>query len=225
MKRAQITSSYLTEALSERSESARENPIGVGFSFSLLSADIFSCIIQARGVTNPPVGVRAYQRSRSSFAHLPWEGIYPSGLYTAIVHNGPLRTRIQDHLDESEELKAHVRRAQELLSGWLVTLYHLMLVVAWNALVCALLTSFTGGFTVPFKESTIRHLADLYKRHIRARISWIPCTAWIKQAMSLGYITSLSLINLTSRQALGRGLVSPHLVHDSEICPRGKFEA
>jgi hypothetical protein len=58
-----------------------------------------------------------------------------------IAHNSPLRTRIQGHLDELEEFKAHVRRARPLLSGWLVTLYHLILVVVWNALVCAFLTS------------------------------------------------------------------------------------
>ena len=34
----------------------------------------------------------------------------------------------------------------------------------------------------------------------------------------------LSLINLICRQALGCGLVLPHLARDSEICPRGKFE-
>jgi hypothetical protein len=138
MRRAQISPPYLTEALSERGESAPENPIGVGL--PLLSADIPSCIIQAGDVTNPPAGVRTYHRSRSSFTYLPWDGINPPGLYTAIVHNGPLRTRIQDHLDELEEFNAHVRRAQELLFGWLVTLYRLMLVVTWNALVCAFLT-------------------------------------------------------------------------------------
>jgi hypothetical protein len=143
IKRAQmvtIVTPYLPEALSE---SARVNRIGVGF--PLLSADDPSCIIQARGgVTKPLAEVRNYHRSKSSFTPLPWEGIYPPGLYTAIVHNGPLRTRIQDHLDELEEFKANVRqvrRAQELLFGWLVTLYHLMLVVAWYALVRAFLTS------------------------------------------------------------------------------------
>jgi hypothetical protein len=81
-----------------------------------------------------------------------------------------------------------------------------------------------ADFTVPFKESTINRLVDLYKRDIRARISWIPCIGWIKQAMSLGYITSLSLIDLISRQTPGRGLVSSHLAHDSEIRPRSRFE-
>lgn len=58
------------------------------------------------------------------------------------MHNGPLRTRIQDHLVEIEEFKAHLQRARDLFLGWIVTLYPLLiLVVAWNALVCAFLTS------------------------------------------------------------------------------------
>jgi hypothetical protein len=89
----------------------------------------------------PPAGVENDYRSKSSFTPLPWEEIHPPGLYTVIAHNGPLRTRIQGHLEEFEESKAHVRRARFLLSGLLVTLYHLMLVVVWNALVCAFLTS------------------------------------------------------------------------------------
>jgi hypothetical protein len=89
--------------------------------------------------------VENYYRSKSSFIPLPWEEIYPPGLYTVIAHNGPLRTRIEGHLGESEEFKVHVRRAQLLLPGWLVTLYHLILVVVWNALVCAFLTSLAQG--------------------------------------------------------------------------------
>src|SRR6266699_2018998 len=126
MKRAQIAtivSPYLPdmESLNERSESARANPIGVGF--SLLSADIRSFIVQAKVEVKPPAEVENDYRSKSSFTPLPWEEIYPPGLYTVIAHNGPLRSRIQGHLDESEEFKAHVRRAQLLISGWLVTLY------------------------------------------------------------------------------------------------------
>jgi hypothetical protein len=109
--------------------------------FSLLLADIRSCIVQAKVVVNPPAEVENNYRSKSSFTPLPWGEIYPSGLYTVIAHNGLLRTRIQGHLDELEEFKALVRRTQLLLSGWLVTLYHLMLVVVWNALVCAFLVS------------------------------------------------------------------------------------
>jgi hypothetical protein len=138
-KIATVVSPYLAKASSERSKSARANPIGVGI--SLLSIDIPSSIIQTRGVTRPSAEVQNGYRSNSSFTPLPREGIYPPGLYTAIVHNGPLRTRIQDHLDEIEEFKAHTRCAQELIFGWLVTLYYLVLVVAWNALVCAFLTS------------------------------------------------------------------------------------
>jgi hypothetical protein len=156
-KIATVVSPYLAKASSERSKSARANPIGT------------------RGVTRPSAEVQNGYRSNSSFTPLPREGIYPPGLYTAIVHNGPLRTRIQDHLDEIEEFKAHTRCAQELIFGWLVTLYYLVLVVAWNAL-----------------ESTAHRLVGLYKCHVRARISLIPCTAWIKQAMSLGCITSLA---------------------------------
>lgn len=109
--------------------------------FSLLSADIRSCIVQTKVEVKPPAEVENDYRSKSSFTLLPWEEIYPPGLYTFIAHNGPLRARIQGHLDELEEYKAYVRRAQSVLSGWLVTLYHLMLVVVWNALVCAFLTS------------------------------------------------------------------------------------
>lgn len=80
-------------------------------------------------------------RSKSSFTPLPWEDIYSPGLYTVIAHNGSLRTGIQGHLDELEEFKARVRRAQFLVSGWLVGLCHLMLLVVWDALVCAFLAS------------------------------------------------------------------------------------
>ncbi|KAH9989485.1 hypothetical protein BJV77DRAFT_686196 [Russula vinacea] len=115
-KIATVISPYLSEALSEDSRSALANHIG------------------ARDVTRPPAEVQNGYRSNSSFTPLPWESVNPPGPYTAIVHNGPLRTRIQDHLDELEELKAHTRCARELFFGWLVTLYYLMLVVAWNTL-------------------------------------------------------------------------------------------
>jgi hypothetical protein len=90
-----------------------------------------------------------------------------------IAHNGPLRTRIEGHLDGLEEFKAHVQRAQFLLSGWLVTLYHLMLVVVWNALVYAVLTVIRAKFTALLKESTAHRLIDLYGRDIRAGISYL----------------------------------------------------
>ena len=144
IKRAQIAtivSPYFPdmESLNERGESAHANPIGVGF--SLLSVDIRSCIVQTKVEVKPPAEVENDYRSKSSFTPLPWEEIYPTGLYTVIAHNGPLRTRIQGRLDELDEFKAHVRRTQLLFFGWLVTLYHLMLVVVWNALVCAFRTS------------------------------------------------------------------------------------
>jgi len=147
-KIATVVTPHLSDALSDRSRSTSANPIG------------------ARGLTRPSAEVQNGYRSDSSFTPLPCEGINPPGLYTAIVHNGPLRTRIQDHLDELGDFKAHTRCARELFFGWLVTLYYLMLVVAWNTL-----------------ESTTHRLVGLYRRHVRARISWIPCIAWIKQAM------------------------------------------
>jgi hypothetical protein len=60
MKRAQIAtivSPYLPdmESLNERSESAHANPIDVGF--SLLSADIRSCIVQTKVEVKPPAEV------------------------------------------------------------------------------------------------------------------------------------------------------------------------
>jgi hypothetical protein len=141
-KFATVVTPHLSDALSDRSRSTSANPIGMGI--SLLLVDIpssSSCIIQARGLTRPSAEVQNGCRSNSSFTPLPCEGIYPPGLYTTIVHNGPLRTRIQDHLDELGDFKAHTRCARELFFGWLVTLYYLMLVVAWNTLVCAFLTS------------------------------------------------------------------------------------
>ena len=101
-----------------------------------------------------------------------------------IAHNGPHCTRIQGHLGELEELKAHdVRRAQSRLSGWpFTTLYHLMLVVVWDALVCAFLSRHKGKVSTEFLAPRLR-VVDLYERDIRAGISWIPCIAWIKQAM------------------------------------------
>lgn len=129
-----IVSPYLpdSEALNERSESAHANPIGMGF--SLLSADF---------------DIRSYRldeveddyRSELSSTRLPREEGYPLDLYTVIAHNGSLRTHIQSHLDELGEFKEHVRCAQFLISGWLVTLCHLMLVVIWNTLVCAFIDS------------------------------------------------------------------------------------
>jgi hypothetical protein len=51
---------------------------------------------------------------------------------------------------------------------------------------------FRAKFTALWKESTTHRLADLYERDIRAKISWIPCIAWIEQAMLFRCITSLA---------------------------------
>ncbi|KAH9177400.1 hypothetical protein EDB89DRAFT_1936450 [Lactarius sanguifluus] len=47
---------------------------------------------------------------------------YPPGLYTAIAHDGPLRTRIQCFWSELDEFWWHLRHARHLLFGWLATL-------------------------------------------------------------------------------------------------------
>lgn len=57
---------------------------------------------------------------------------YPPGLYTAIAHDGPLRTRIQCFWSELDEFWWHLRRARHLLFGWLATLYHLILLVGYT---------------------------------------------------------------------------------------------
>jgi len=92
---------------------------------SLLSASIRSCSVVQ--------GQECVLRSKviadqNPLAHLPWEDIHPPSLYyTVIAYDGPLRTRgTQNYLDELENFRARVGRARELLSGWLVTLYHLM---------------------------------------------------------------------------------------------------
>jgi hypothetical protein len=133
-------------------------------------------------------------RSKSSFTPLPWEDIYPPGLYTVITHNCPLRTRIQGHLDELEEFKARVRRAQFLVSGfwlacWLVPSYATCgMGRSGMCLPCVI----RAKSTARSKESRAQRLVNLYERDIRARILWIPCIAWIKQAMLFRCITSLT---------------------------------
>ncbi|KAI0255097.1 hypothetical protein BJV78DRAFT_1279696 [Lactifluus subvellereus] len=74
---------------------------------------------------------------RSPFT--PLVSSYPPGLYTAVAHNGPLRRRIEDFWDELEEFRGHLRRAQQLLLGWLYTLYQLMLLVGCHMAVVWLL--------------------------------------------------------------------------------------
>ncbi|KAH9041733.1 hypothetical protein EDB85DRAFT_1377133 [Lactarius pseudohatsudake] len=62
---------------------------------------------------------------------------YPPGLYTAIAHDGPLRTRIQCFWSELDEFWWHLRHARHLLFGWLATLYHLILLVVGYTFVSA----------------------------------------------------------------------------------------
>jgi len=162
LKRARIAtvvSPFYNVASNGNNESPK-NTVGVGGSSSLARAQLPSHIVW--GVT------KTGDRSKSSFDTLPLERIFPPGLYTAIAHNGPLRRRIEEHYDELEDFKAHVRCAQEILFGWMATLYHLMLVVVW----------YTLGYT-------INHLAGLHKLLIPAKISGNPYTVRIKQALSL----------------------------------------
>ena len=62
---------------------------------------------------------------------------YPPGLYTAIAHDGPLRTRIQCFWSELDEFWWHFRHARDLLFRWLATLYHLVLLALWYTFVSA----------------------------------------------------------------------------------------
>ena len=167
------------EALGENDEPPHANPICVSFSISL--ADIPSHIV--RGRSEFPTKVE--NRSGTSFTAFPLESILPPGLYTAIAHNGPLRRRIQDHCDELEEFKAHVRHAQRLL-GWLATLYYLILVVVRYALVCAVvvMSSRVVDLTVFLKGYTTRHLAWFHRLRIPAEILGMPCVVRIKQGTS-----------------------------------------
>jgi len=165
LKRVRIATAFppsyddFVEALSENNGSPHANPICVSFSMSL--ADIPSHIVRDR----PEFPTEVENRSRTSFTTFPLESILPPGLYTAIAHNGPLRRRIQDHCDELEEFKAHVRRAQRLLLGWLVTLYHLILVVVRYALVCAVtVMSSEVDLTAFLKGYTTRHLAWFHRQ-------------------------------------------------------------
>ena len=73
VKRAQIATivfPYLpdSEALNECNESAHANPIGEDF--SLLSADICPCIVQAKVVVKPPAEVENDYRLKSPFTPL-----------------------------------------------------------------------------------------------------------------------------------------------------------
>jgi len=153
LKRVRIATSSppsyddFAEALSENNQSPHANPIIVSFSVVSL-ADIPSHTVRGE-VENG---------SRTSFMPFPLESILPPGLYTAIAHSGPLRRRIQDHCDELEEFKAHFRRAQRLLLGWLATLYHLILVVVRYALVCIIVVMSSGVDLTAFLKGTRRGL-------------------------------------------------------------------
>ncbi|KAI9460357.1 hypothetical protein F5148DRAFT_258228 [Russula earlei] len=133
-----------------------------------------------------PAVVENGYRSRSSFTPFPLESLYPPGLYIVVVHNGPLRRRIQDHLDEIEEFKACVRRARKLLFGWLVTSCHFVLVMVRYTL-----------------ETTTRRLALLYGPRIRAGILRV---GRLKQAVSRGYNTFSTSRSLVLRR-IGRAVV------------------
>jgi len=56
---------------------------------------------------------------------------YPPGLYTAIAHDGLLRTRIQCFWSEIDEFWWHFRHARYLLFGFLAALYYLVLLATW----------------------------------------------------------------------------------------------
>jgi hypothetical protein len=147
LKRAQIatvvSSPYDTaKTLGENNKSPHSGPIDVGFSLSL--ADNLSYVV--RDLTKLTAEVKNRYRSRLSSIPISLESALPLGLYTAIAHNGPLRRRIQDNCDEIGEFKAHIWHAQGLFFGWLATLYHLMLVVAWYTLVCSVVTSSSWNF-------------------------------------------------------------------------------
>ncbi|KAI9439874.1 hypothetical protein H4582DRAFT_1556242 [Lactarius indigo] len=62
---------------------------------------------------------------------------YPPGLYTAIAHDGPLRSQIQGFWSELDEFWWHLRHARHLLFGWLATLYRLILLVVGYTFVSA----------------------------------------------------------------------------------------
>ncbi|KAI0303625.1 hypothetical protein B0F90DRAFT_1305407 [Multifurca ochricompacta] len=87
---------------------------------------------------------------------------YLSGRYTAIAHDGNLRRRAEECLDEFEEFQRHLRRAQELLFGWLATFYHLVVVVA----LCGSASPSSRrpvDFTAPLKTTIIGPFVELYK--------------------------------------------------------------
>ena len=192
LKRARIASvvSPFYDVAPNGNNGSPKNTVGVGGSSSLARAQLPSHIIW--GVT------KTGDRSKSSFDTLPLKSIFPPGLYTAIAHNGPLRRRIEEHYDELEDFKAHVRYAQEILFGWMATLYHLMLVVVWYTLVCACRHVVRVNFKTFFKGYTISHLAGLHKLLIPAKISGNPYTVRIKQALSLRTLLTIRDLILES---------------------------
>ena len=167
------------EALSENDISPHAGSVCLSLSMTL--ADPPSHIIRG----GPKFPAEAENGSKTPFTTFPLESILPPGLYTAIAHNGPLRRRIQDHSEELEEFRAHVRHAQRLVLGWLATLYHLIIVVVRHVLVCAVVfTSSRVDFTASLKGNTTRHLVWFHRLRTPTNILGMPRETGIKQGTS-----------------------------------------
>ncbi|KAI9463325.1 hypothetical protein BJY52DRAFT_79042 [Lactarius psammicola] len=117
-----------------------------------------------------------------------------SGLYTAIVHDGPLRTRIQCFWSELDELLWHFRHARDLLFTWLATMYHLMLFAVRYTFISS---------THPFVET--------YKRSANSVTSMVLFIRRIRRAMSLRYVVMVWLLPVLDKirksalEAVGNG--------------------
>ncbi|KAH9003078.1 hypothetical protein EDB86DRAFT_122082 [Lactarius hatsudake] len=106
---------------------------------------------------------------------------YPPGLYTAIAHDGPLRTRIQCFWSELDEFRWHLRHARHLLFGWLATLYHLILLVVRYTFI-----------------SSANPLVETYKQSTNSVSSVVLLTRRMRRAMSLRYKLFACLLDLAS---------------------------
>jgi len=85
---------------------------------------------------------------------------YLPGIYTAIAHNGPLRTRIQCFWSELDDFLWHFRHTRDLLFDWMTALCYLMLLAVQYTIVSALPPSFNKTHTVcedlfhlPFRQN------------------------------------------------------------------------
>ncbi|KAI0303624.1 hypothetical protein B0F90DRAFT_1707482 [Multifurca ochricompacta] len=130
---------------------------------------------------------------------------YLPGLYTAIAHNGDLRRRIQESPDDFEEFQMHLRRVQELLFGWLVMLYHLVVVVTWYTLVIAI----------------ARLTVGLFKRYttiVKSRIPFVFVRS-VNRAKSLRCNISANYlpVDFTHLQAYNSSQATPRLGRGSEF--------